>query len=777
MADQTPTPNKNTNTNVDFGMEETAKTPSSGAPKVNNYTKDIKAPVSSAPQAAQPAVNPTAGTPTPTPAPSAAQPAKPATPPTPAQPQPGRPGTPPPNRPGAGLPSNPATRRKALLGCMGAFVGTIVILLILSFVFLAQSDPQVQSPIAKLLGVEQASFINGLITFVHTIFVLLALTAFVFTMIGLFKASMAKKDDKVAKKEGLRETMIAGIILLFILLVWVGVYIYLDSKRIKVEGPAQTEIMTEPLDTTNLTAPIEIKFDASNIKLSQFQIVSYNWDFGDKESGTGQITSHIYTDIGTYTVTLNVEGKDKKTGELTTAGTYTIFVSVADVALSASFIAEPETGEAPLTVKFDASASKAPNGNIDKYEWDLNEDGKYDDATGVTTEYEFEKIGIYKVGLKVTTSLGKEGTIEKEITVVEATKPIPVIEIMDNPAKYLVDTEYVFKSDKSTSPSGKITKYEWDFGDGAKVVTTKTASHKYTKTGNYEVTLTLTDDAGKVGESTKILKVENMPGIPVAKMVTDPAMKQTAVSLDGKVPFAVKFDATSSVDPDNNIVDYGWDFNDDGTNEAFGVTTTYTFTSEGTFKVVLTVTDADENTGTANMTVKVSPQGITAVLTADTVDGNIPLTVAFDASASSYPKGQISSYRWDFGDGSAPKLGESSLSHKYTAVGTYTAKVTVIGSDNTTDTASQLISVRELGLQSCFATVFEQGPAPLTTSFDPGCSTGNISKYFWDFGDGQTSTDEKPDHTFTTAGTYKVTLEVSDNDNNISKSEVTITAN
>ena len=70
--------------------------------------------------------------------------------------------------------------------------------------------------------------------------------------------------------------------------------------------------------------------------------------------------------------------------------------------------------------------------------------------------------------------------------------------------------------------------------------------------------------------------------------------------------------------------------------------------------------------------------------------------------------------------------------------------------------------------------MFEEGEAPLETSFDPGCSTGTIMNYLWDFGDGSTSTSVKPTHVFKDPGDYKVTLEISDSENTVSKSEVTI---
>lgn len=561
---------------------------------------------------------------------------------------------------------------------------------------------------------------------------------------------------------------------MIILVIWVFVYLYLDSKRVP-EGPnAGTPIVTTPEDSLNLTAPIEVKFDATNIPFDSrnFKIVSYEWDFGDDETGTNRITSHIYTEKGTYEVVLKITLENKETNELVPGGEFVKIVSVANQALQAVFTADPQSGAAPLKVKFDASDSLDPDGNVETYEWDLDGDGQFDDAKGETTEYEYKKLGRYKVALRVTSTTGEFSVGEKEIIVEEAELPNAVIEILNEPVQFLINTQYTFKADKSTSPKGDIQKYEWDFGDGSKPVATKTALHTFATAGTYEVTLKVTDETGEEGEVTKLLSVNPPQGTPKAEIKTLPAAINNQVS--GRAPFSVTFDATDSTDSDNNIVDYEWDFDNDGTTDAYGDTVTHQFLVEGIYTTTLQVIDSNRNIGKKSITVSIDKPGLTADVKVDIATGTAPLTVAFDASGSSYPGGKIVSYKWDFGDGTAPKFGPSSITHKYNEIGSYTATVTAYGDDTVSALDQILITVRETALQACFVSVFENGPAPLTTDFDPGCSTGSISKYFWDFGDGSTSTMVKPNHTFTSAGAYKVTLEVSDSDSNISKAELTV---
>lgn len=759
MPDQNSqnSPQKNTKDIQDFEMGSSdAASEASGvtippSPSINHYTSPATAGPTQASQSAQPKVDPTAPI-------TVTQPPAPPTKP-------------------AALPPNPGARRKAILGCLGAFGSLMLIFLVLAFVFLAQSGKG-PSPIAKLLGVNQAVFINGLIIFIHIIFILLSLVAFVFTMVGLFKASMAPKTDKDARKSALKMSLISGVTLFVILIIWGFTYVYLDSKRQEIAPEFLNPIITTPEETLGLSAPIEVKFDAGNVPIDRkrYQIVSHDWDFGDKSTGTSQIVSHIFKEKGTYDVKLIITVKNKDTGEISVGGEYHVTISIENQALTALFTADPQSGEVPLEVGFDASASSDPDGNIDKYEWDFDENSDFLDAKGETVEHTFDKVGKYTVSLRVTSTTGEYNVAEKEIIVEEQSNPEAVITVVDNPETFTIGINYIFNADESKSPNGKIEKFEWTFSDDPKKTeTTKTISHTFKTPGTQEITLKIIDEKEEEGEVKKIIKVESPKGTPKAKISTDPAVGSKATTLNGKAPFTVTFDAKQSTDSDDNIVDYKWDFDNDGEFESFGNVVSHTYTAEGTYTVKLSVVDADENVGTASLIIKVEAQGIVPIITSDKIDGNIPLTVNFDASGSSYSKGQITSYKWDFGDGTPVKLGSATISHKYTAIGTFTAKVTVIGSDNSTAAKSLTITVREIPLSACFVSVFEKGPAPLETSFDPGCSTGTISSYLWDFDDGGTSTQVKPTHAFEKAGEYNVTLEVSDAENTVSKAEVTIT--
>lgn len=156
----------------------------------------------------------------------------------------------------------------------------------------------------------------------------------------------------------------------------------------------------------------------------------------------------------------------------------------------------------------------------------------------------------------------------------------------------------------------------------------------------------------------------------------------------GTAPVAIAFDATPSSDSDGAITGYRWDFGD-GTYGA-GATVDHNYGSGGDFDVTLYVTDDGRATAAATRTVSLNGRP-TASISATPRSGDAPLVVRLDANGSSDPDGPITSYTWDLGDGSTA-TGDT-LSHTYTAPGTYRVELTVTDNSGATDQTSTYISV------------------------------------------------------------------------------------
>ena len=133
--------------------------------------------------------------------------------------------------------------------------------------------------------------------------------------------------------------------------------------------------------------------------------------------------------------------------------------------------------------------------------------------------------------------------------------------------------------------------------------------------------------------------------------------------------------------------------------------------------------------------------------------GTEPLTVAFTDQSTNAP----TTWTWNFGDGNGSN--DPNPTHTYTAAGTYTVSLTATNSDgSTTRTRSNYIVVSAPSTAD-FSGTPTNGNAPLAVAFTD-LSSGGSTGWAWTFGDGQTSSAQNPTHTYSSAGTYTVTLDV-----------------
>ena len=170
----------------------------------------------------------------------------------------------------------------------------------------------------------------------------------------------------------------------------------------------------------------------------------------------------------------------------------------------------------------------------------------------------------------------------------------------------------IFDAYGSTDDRG-IASYAWDFGDGTTGTGVMPAAHTYTDPGEYFVKLTVTDYWGNVGVALETITVGEA-GAPTALINVTP-------STTGIAPFTVYFDASQSSVADSgegcgscSIVSYAWNFGD-GTPTGNGMTISHTYTSAGTYTVVLTVTDSNGNTGYDSVTITVNAAGVPSTIT------------------------------------------------------------------------------------------------------------------------------------------------------------------
>ena len=235
---------------------------------------------------------------------------------------------------------------------------------------------------------------------------------------------------------------------------------------------------------------------------------------------------------------------------------------------------------------------------------------------------------------------------------------------------------------------------------------------------------------------------------------------------------SVLFDATASTAAQGHALSYAWNFGDNGTGT--GVTPNHTYTSAGTFSVVLKVTDTTTGqTATSTKTVAVSSTGSTPPPTASFVfSPQSPATaqsVSFNAHAVYAAAGHsIVSYAWNFGDGGTAT--GVTTTHPFANAGTFSVVLVVTDDLRQTGTTTRSVTVTSTSPPPPPTASFVFSPtAPVTNqivSFNATQSSAaaghTITSYAWNFGDGSTGTGVTPTHPYATAGSFSVVLVVTD---------------
>ena len=283
-----------------------------------------------------------------------------------------------------------------------------------------------------------------------------------------------------------------------------------------------------------------------------------------------------------------------------------------------------------------------------------------------------------------------------------------------------------------------IDSWAWDFGDG-NTNNDQDPTHTYAAPGVYTVSLTVQNNQGC--HDTYTQDIEVMP-IPNANF------NFTAVCAED----ITQLNDASTVDAPSTITDWEWDINDDGTIEYTDQNPSHDFQSGGAYDVTLTVTSDNgcDDTFTGQVVVHPEPE-------ADFDWNDECLNDAIDfADGSVVATGTITNWNWDFGDGNTDT--NQNPTHTYNASGFYDVTLTITTDNGCTDNITESVQVFTLpDIDFSFMENCDGEPVEFTDlSADVD---GDMIGWNWDFGDGNTSTDQHPTHTFPDDNTYTVTLQ------------------
>jgi len=350
----------------------------------------------------------------------------------------------------------------------------------------------------------------------------------------------------------------------------------------------------------------------------------------------------------------------------------------------------------------------ASTGAPTSYSWHFGDGGT---SSEKNPQYTYKAAGSYTVTLEVSNS-GGSSSKSKFVELSLGSAPQAAF-------GFTITGRQVNFVDQS---KGNPTSWQWQFGDG-KSDSGPNPIHLYDADGAYTVLLTASNAAG----SSMTSQVISIGSAPVAKF---------KFTVTGRT-------ATFINQSTGNPSSYSWDFGDGASDTA--PNPSHTYSRAGTYAVVLTATNSvgSNSVSDAVTIVPVPPKAAFDF----TVNGN---QVNFVDRSTGTPL----TWLWDFGDGSIDSVEQTkpSPTHFYGSTGNFTVKLTVTNSDGN-DSISQVVVITPPKAD------FEFTINGQTVSFFDR-STGGPLTYSWNFGDGRTSGLANPTHTYTSPGTYTVTLTV-----------------
>ncbi|MBS1584965.1 MAG: PKD domain-containing protein [Bacteroidetes bacterium] len=480
----------------------------------------------------------------------------------------------------------------------------------------------------------------------------------------------------------------------------------LDSLCNSLEGIVDTTVVYDFNRTVNCNSA-----DFTAYYVSGNNATQYTWNFGDNTSATGNPASHIYSQSGTYTVTLVVMDA---LGHADTT-THTITVSTGNFNYNLS-----STVQNCRTIQL--SASYVNGDTATQFLWIFGDNSPLGNGQAVTHTY--SQFGNYTVSLVVSNSFGCVDTL---------TLPVNLASIINyNVSDLQIDCRTAKLT--ATHISGDTTaQYLWIFNDNT-TANSNPVTHDFGQSGSYTVKLVVSNAQGCTDTISHALTLSTNMNYNVASSVLDcKTARFTANHIAG-----------------DTAIQFIWIFSDNTT--ATGNPVTHIFPQNGYYTAVLVATNVQGCTDSI-------PQDIFLPFTTNysITDSGINCKTA-KLTAIHEGADTAMQFLWLFPDGQTDS--GNPVTHTFPAPGNNAASLVIVNPAGCRDTLTDSFAIVSTVIADfTFEPVTPERNMP--THFH-NASSANAIRFHWDFGDGSSSEEENPVKQFNRSGTFNVCLTASD---------------
>jgi PKD repeat protein len=451
------------------------------------------------------------------------------------------------------------------------------------------------------------------------------------------------------------------------------------------------------------------------------EITMWNWNFGDGNSSAETNPLNTYSSDSTYSVTLTV------TGLYCTSQT-SVPVTVYDY--PASNFASPLQVCRENEVSFSDLSLAAEGDALASWFWQFGDGSNSEIQNPV---YAYPGAGTFTVSLTVEGVSGCADTYESLIQVIEFPLVVP-----EAASLVCIGNEISFNDGSVADMGDAITSWLWDFNDGATSSDQNTV-HTFSSEGTYLVSLQVSTSAGCTADSSMVITA------------VAPPVAQFSAAGGQCAGDPISFTDETAVNAPDGAAAWLWNFGDGSTSSLQNPS--YSYSSGGMFDVNLTVTTtAGCTASTMNTFNTVSLPEALFASSGVSCEGN---EISFSDLSTPGQGDNITAWSWQFGDGNQSSI--QNPDYTYGDAGNFEVTLTVTTAAGCMNSYSAPLVINALPAASF--TLEEQG---LLVSFSNTSSSAGGASFSWDFGDGETSTEENPIHHFPSDGNYEVCLTIYD---------------